>query len=354
MAKFRVILPTGSVELENCETGERLTLSASGGPLILGTVEMTLVLSPTPESSSRTKPADAATPVRACNAEVARASVDAVSGAAPVVDPVVAPVAAPVVAMASSTVSPAATPVEPTLRSVPTAYAFEPEPEPEPETKSGSDSGAAFDEPEKEASGRFSEAVDDGRPPFDILSIEPAPGEMPPVFADAEMNSRLSSLVGLATGGPAAGKPASEDVEDEEDPIEGMIRTPAPGWATQGHGAPDPLASVPVFDPAPDVPSVVHPSHAAGAAPAREPMRVLDAPLEALTDEDFEKTLESLANRRNNMEGEIEYLEEIEADPGTVEEIVREIDELDDLIGLVIKRKEAFEGQPPRIGGYGL
>lgn len=348
MAKFRVILPTGSVELENCETGECLTLSASGGPLILGTVEMTLVLSPTPESSSRTKPADAATPVQACSAEEARASVDAVSGAAPAV----APVVTPVVAMASSAVSPAATPVEPPLRSVPTAYVFEPEPE--LETKSGSDSGAAFDEPEKEPSGRFNEAVDDGRPPFDILSIEPAPGEMPPVFADAEMNSRLSSLVGLATGGPAAGAPASEDVEDEEDPIEGMIRTPAPGWATQGHGAPDPLASVPVFDPAPDVPSVVHPSHAAGAAPAREPMRVLDAPLEALTDEDFEKTLESLANRRNNMEGEIEYLEEIEADPGTVEEIVREIDELDDLIGLVIKRKEAFEGQPPRIGGYGL
>ena len=348
MAKFRVILPTGSVELENCETGERLTLSASGGPLILGTVEMTLVLSPTPES----KPANPPARVPACSAEEARASVDAVSGAAPAVDPVVAPVAAPVVAMASSAVSPAATPVEPTLRSVPTAYAFEPEPE--PETKSGSGSVAAFEEPEKEPSGRFSEAVDDGRPPFDILSIEPAPGEMPPVFADAEMNSRLSSLVGLATGGPAAGTPASEDVEDDEDPIEGMIRTPAPGWATQGHGAPDPLASVPVFDPAPDVPSVVHPSHAAGAAPAREPMRVLDAPLEALTDEDFEKTLESLANRRNNMEGEIEYLEEIEADPGTVEEIVREIDELDDLIGLVIKRKEAFEGQPPRIGGYGL
>lgn len=348
MAKFRVILPTGSVELENCETGERLTLSASGGPLILGTVEMTLVLSPTPEN----KPANPPARVPSCSAKEARVSVDAVSGAAPAVDPVVAPVAAPVVAMASSAVSPAAAPVEPTLRSVPTAYAFEPEPE--PETQSGSDSGAAFEEPEKEHPGRFNEAVDDGRPPFDILSIEPAPGEMPPVFADAEMNSRLSSLVGLATGGPAAGAPASEDVEDEEDPIEGMIRTPAPGWATQGHGAPDPLASVPVFDPAPDVPSVVHPSHAAGVAPAREPMRVLDAPLEALTDEDFEKTLESLANRRNNMEGEIEYLEEIEADPGTVEEIVREIDELDDLIGLVIKRKEAFEGQPPRIGGYGL
>ena len=344
MAKFRVILPTGSVELENCETGERLTLSASGGPLILGTVEMTLVLSPTPEN----KPANPPARVPACSAEEARRSVDAVSGAAPAVDPVVA--------MASSAVSPAATPVEPTLRSVPTAYAFEPEPEPEPEpeTKSGTDSVAGFEEPAEEPSGRFSEAVDDGRPPFDILSIEPAPGEMPPVFADAEMNSRLSSLVGLATGGPAAGTPASEDVEDEEDPIEGMIRTPAPGWATQGHGAPDPLASVPVFDPAPDVPSVVHPSHAAGASPAREPMRVLDAPLEALTDEDFEKTLESLANRRNNMEGEIEYLEEIEADPGTVEEIVRELDELDDLIGLVIKRKEAFEGQPPRIGGYGL
>lgn len=340
MAKFRVILPTGSVELENCETGERLTLSASGGPLILGTVEMTLVLSPTPEGKTANPPAR----VPACSAEEARASVDAVSGAAPAV--------APVVAMASSAVSPVATPVEPTLRSVPTAYAFEPEPE--LETKSGSDSGAAFEEPAEESSGRFSEAVDDGRPPFDILSIEPAPGEMPPVFADAEMNSRLSLLVGLATGGPAAENPASEDVEDEEDPIEGMIRTPAPGWATQGHAAPDPLASVPVFDPAPDVPSVVHPSHAAGAAPAREPMRVLDAPLEALTDEDFEKTLESLANRRNNMEGEIEYLEEIEADPGTVEEIVREIDELDDLIGLVIKRKEAFEGQPPRIGGYGL
>lgn len=332
MAKFRVILPTGSVELENCETGERLTLSASGGPLILGTVEMTLVLSPTSEGRPENPPAR----VPSCGAEEASASVYAVSAAAPVVASVSR-------AAAPSAVSPARAPVGPILRSVPTAHAFEPL----------DDSGVSFDEPDQEPPGHFSKAVDDGRPPFEILSIEPAPGEMPPVFADAEMNSRLSSLVGLATGGAEALKPAPE-YEGEEDPIEGMIRTPAPGWATPGQGAPDPLGSVPVFDPAPDVPSLVHPSHAAGAAPARAPMRVLDAPLEALTDEDFEKTLESLANRRNNMEGEIEYLEEIEADPATVEEIVREIDELDDLIGLVIKRKEAFEGQPPRIGGYGL
>ena len=48
MARFTVILPEGSVQLKNTDTGETLTLSADSGPLTLGELEMTLTLAPVP------------------------------------------------------------------------------------------------------------------------------------------------------------------------------------------------------------------------------------------------------------------------------------------------------------------
>ena len=56
---------------------------------------------------------------------------------------------------------------------------------------------------------------------------------------------------------------------------------------------------------------------APGTAPVLRGIRVLDAPLEALTASDFEQILDAMALRRNNIEGEIEFMEEIEADEET-------------------------------------
>ena len=77
-------------------------------------------------------------------------------------------------------------------------------------------------------------------------------------------------------------------------------------------------------------------------------MRVLDAPLDALTAEDFDVTLEALALRRNNIEGEIEYLEEIEAEPSDIEELEDDIRKLDEDFSRVVQRKAEFDALPKK------
>ena len=79
------------------------------------------------------------------------------------------------------------------------------------------------------------------------------------------------------------------------------------------------------------------------ALPTVRGIRVLDAPLDALTAEDFERTLEAMALRRNNIEGEIEFLEEIEADEADINELTADLTTIDQDIADVIARKEAFE-----------
>lgn len=79
------------------------------------------------------------------------------------------------------------------------------------------------------------------------------------------------------------------------------------------------------------------------AIPSVRGIRVLDAPLEALTAEDFERTIEALALRRNNIEGEIEFLEEIEGDETDINELTADLTTIDQDIAHVIARKEDFE-----------
>lgn len=79
-------------------------------------------------------------------------------------------------------------------------------------------------------------------------------------------------------------------------------------------------------------------------------IRVLDAPMDALVLEDFERTIETLAQQRNNMEGEIEFLEEIEADPQDIDDLRVAMDRLDADIEAVVKRKLVFEELPKKMG----
>ena len=48
MSRFTVILPEGTVILKNEETGQILRLSAESGPLVLGEIEMSMTLGPSP------------------------------------------------------------------------------------------------------------------------------------------------------------------------------------------------------------------------------------------------------------------------------------------------------------------
>ena len=82
---------------------------------------------------------------------------------------------------------------------------------------------------------------------------------------------------------------------------------------------------------------------APGTAPVLRGIRVLDAPLEALTASDFEQMLDAMALRRNNIEGEIEFMEEIEADEEDIRDLERDIEQLDRDLADVVARKEEFD-----------
>lgn len=87
---------------------------------------------------------------------------------------------------------------------------------------------------------------------------------------------------------------------------------------------------------------------APGTAPVLRGIRVLDAPLEALTATDFEQTLDAMALRRNNIEGEIEFMEEIEADEEDIRDLERDIEQLDRDLADVVARKEEFDALPKK------
>lgn len=220
MSRFTVILPEGTVILQNEETGQTLRLSAEAGPLVLGEVEMTMTWGPRPGAAAETRTAPTESPD----------------------DPL------------------AALPEE----------AFTPRPE------------------------------QPGTAPL----TQPIPGTEGVTFEHPYAKLRQEAVRSLPPGfGPNTGEPFMSPEED---------------WAP-------------------------------GTQPALRGLRVLDAPLEALTASDFEQTLDAMAMRRNNLEGEIEFLEEIEADEEDIRDLEKDIEQLDRDLADVVARKEAFEALPKRL-----
>lgn len=82
--------------------------------------------------------------------------------------------------------------------------------------------------------------------------------------------------------------------------------------------------------------------------PVRTFDRTLDAPLEALTREDFELVLETLAKARNDVEGELEFLQEIEAEPETIDAMEDELDRIDARFAAVSERLLEWEAAERR------
>ena len=152
----------------------------------------------------------------------------------------------------------------------------------------------------------------------------------------------LGELEMTLTLAPAPFKEKESTLESETaqislKPLEAddWVRTLPPGFG--------PNAEEPFLSPAEGKDATV-------AKPDRPFIRVLDAPMEALVLEDFERTIETLALQRNNMEGEIEFLEEIETEPDDIEELRKALERLDADIGAVVKRKIEFEELPKKMG----
>lgn len=71
--------------------------------------------------------------------------------------------------------------------------------------------------------------------------------------------------------------------------------------------------------------------------------RVLSAPMSALTEKDFEETYMALGKQSDEIEREIAYLEEIEADPEDIKEMRDRLEAIDRDLGLVTERMKQFE-----------
>lgn len=71
--------------------------------------------------------------------------------------------------------------------------------------------------------------------------------------------------------------------------------------------------------------------------------RVLSAPLSGLTEKDFEETYMALGKQSDEIEREVAYLEEIEADPEDIQEMRDRLEAIDRDLGLVTERMKQFE-----------
>ena len=97
-----------------------------------------------------------------------------------------------------------------------------------------------------------------------------------------------------------------------------------------------------------------NPAEAFGEGPiptpaSHSPVRVLDAPLEGLTRDEFEETLAALARRRDDVERETEFLREIEADPLDIDDLKTELSKIDQQFSAVSKRFSDWERLQKRI-----
>lgn len=127
-----------------------------------------------------------------------------------------------------------------------------------------------------------------------------------------------------------------EGVHDEITEALERFRRPAPGSG--------PETELPFLSPAENL--VPEKSGGKDAGPA---LRVLDAPLESLTEREFEKTLESLVRARDDAAREAEFLEEIEADPEDVAELRAHKQALDERFARVSKRFDAWRKLQKRL-----
>lgn len=127
-----------------------------------------------------------------------------------------------------------------------------------------------------------------------------------------------------------------EGVHDEIAEALERFRRPAPGSG--------PETELPFLSPAENL--VSEKSGGKDAGPA---LRVLDAPLESLTEREFEKTLESLVRARDDAAREAEFLEEIEADPEDVAELRAHKQALDERFARVSKRFDAWRKLQKRL-----
>ena len=129
---------------------------------------------------------------------------------------------------------------------------------------------------------------------------------------------------------PAAAPAPLSAQSESEAAFERMRRLP-PGFGLE--------TELPFLSPAAPMPPAPADD---GAAVGPAPLRTLDAPLESLTQEEFETSLTSLIRARDEAGREAEFLAEIEAEPEDVQELRDRRHALDQRIARVAHRFEEW------------
>lgn len=153
----------------------------------------------------------------------------------------------------------------------------------------------------------------------------------------------------------------SLDLKPFEEKARREPEAPAPNAAGLPDGAPDEVAQalerfrrpatgsgpeteLPLLSPAENLEP-----EKSGGKDAEPALRVLDAPLESLTESEFEKTLDSLIRARDDAAREAEFLEEIEAEPEDVAELRAHKQALGERFARVSKRFDAWRKLQKRL-----
>lgn len=425
MARFTVILPSGSVLLKNVETGQVLRLAAEEGPLALGEMELTLLLNPTPlnprtESDPRIQNAQ---PLASALGDLVSEPEEADASAAPVPSTIVSAAPMPATLPAVKPHEVLSAPLteadmagevdEPVVLTPPTSDAWFADDTLEVDESSATTTESAVPdtadasteraqgETSEEAVNETPEAMSFAPDPFQEAYSQSSAGEVPrlaPVFQHDEVPAMervslteeleaLKRFLEKDAQFEAEAKAQQERLQSEvnsewdekttiDDPdilrddadteaerqleaqfaqsragferLSGTSQAPAtPPASSQDEEGPFTHAEYPEWDPRGlnemGKAWQSQPGTTNGKSSQRAYIPVLDAPFEALTTEDFERALETMALKRNNIEGEMEYLEEIEADREEIDELADALDDLDEIFAEVILRKEAFE-----------
>lgn len=197
------------------------------------------------------------------------------------------------------------------------------------------------------------------------FAFAPAPGAAgPSTLTSISTSTSAPSSPEVAYPDPEAEEPEGEAPQgrrmaphSEASALDAAARTPSaataqdavplklgfPGFPTEGEAL-RALHENPFLSP--DEP--IFPSER--PAEERRSIRALEAPFDALTEADFEATLTSLSAEANNMEGEIEFLQEIDGDPDDIVELEGALEALKDAFARTSRRFEAWK-KAVRHGG---
>lgn len=293
MAKYQIIVPEGSVLLRDTVTGQTLRLSATDGPLVIGTAELTLM---------------------------------AGLGGAPVAEQ-------PYEARKAAEAEEKSKPVEQIEQVEQLDKAEKKDVASEVPTAESPSLAPSTNVTKKETSPSHNDDAD---------GIKGATNPVEAEKEDNECNEALSPEAISRLAATARPSNTATEMPDEVMAALNRLSRVPPGFAEETAEEEPFLSNIMNLMQGAQVPQKTQNVQmpATTALPAE---RTLEAPLEALTQADFEATLTSLGHSRDNVEQELGFLREIESEPEDIEELEALDEALEKRYAAVSERFESWQ-----------